>query len=214
MISLQKILEHRSINEKKLFEKCQISIYEIYNDKKKPLIVSNLTKPLAKVENAWKTIDHTEKTKIVGMLNKINENNYDKLLESFKETEYKSDDIIDMIFRKAVSEPFYGHIYARLCDDLDLKELINSKCLEQFKKHKHKNLSNFVSQLYKRNIIGDLQIFVDIITEELDEKNLEILVEIIKTVGSSNEEFTEIIKYLKSIKDDFKSRHRFMIMDL
>lgn len=170
-------------------------------------------------ENSWKinmrSRDPNKENdrKVLSLLNKISSTNYKKILAEIKKIELNVG-IIDLIFKKIVAEPFYINLYINLCNDLDINDILNEKWEEEFKIHKHKNLTKFMSKLYLNGVVNDIKPLFEILTKDLNEENLEILVLFIKEIGKDREEFADNIKYLVSIKDTFKPRFKFMIMDI
>jgi len=78
-------------------------------------------KPVLKQQNNNNDTEIQVTYKIQALLNKLAPNTYEKLLKQFKEIDISKDDhlqiMINLIFRKAVSEPRYCEIYAKLCSD-------------------------------------------------------------------------------------------------
>lgn len=153
--------------------------------------------------------------RITGILNKISDDNYDKMIAEAKTFNYASPEVVGIIFKKIMAEPFFSDLYAQLCKSLEnLREVINEKCLIEFNKNKHKNLGKFIGELYKLGILDDINSFVDTLLDNMGEQELETLCKIITTIGAKNKMFSEIIKYLDTIKSNFSARYKFMIMDL
>jgi hypothetical protein len=75
-------------------------------------------------------------------------------------------------------------------------------------------LCQFIGSLYKRDLVPDLSIFVKTLEDDLTEDNIEILCKLIETVGIKNKTFNETIKNLDKIKNNYKPRYMFMIMDI
>ena len=148
-------------------------------------------------ENAWRPDCDSKKVKsdenkdiktIKGILNKLSPENHEIMIEETKKLHYSDPNVIDIIFNKAVSEPFYSDLYAKYCEKLqDLHILLIEMCETQFKLKKHKNLCQFIGELYKRSLIykQDLLKFVSSLEEDLNENNLEILCTLIITVGAN-----------------------------
>lgn len=166
-------------------------------------------------ENAWRPSKNTNDIKkINGIINKLTDENLDKLVLETKELDYKNPDIVGLIFKKAIDLPEYGLVYAEFCEILDLHELITELCLEQFKKLKHKNLSKFIGVLYTKNVLFSIEVFVDVLLNEIDDvSNLEILIELIKTVGPKNPEFKDILNHLNIIKKNYNSKRIEYVID-
>jgi len=153
--------------------------------------------------------------RITAILNKISDENFDKLVEETKTFNYADPEVFAVIFKKIVAEPFFSDIYAKFCNSLeDLHEIINERCIIEFNKTKHKNLGKFIGELYKLNLLDDLDSFLDSLIEDIDEPKLETLCKIITTIGIKNEIFVNIIANLDSIKIKFGPRHKFMILDI
>jgi hypothetical protein len=153
--------------------------------------------------------------RITGILNKISDENFDKLIEEAKTFNYADEEVVSVIFKKIMSEPFFSDIYAKFCNSLqDLHEIINKRCIIEFNKTKHKNLGKFIGELYKLNLLDDLDSFLNSLTDDINEAKLETLCKIITTIGVKNEIFIDIIINLDLIKTKFGSRHKFMILDI
>lgn len=188
-----------------------------FNRSSKEWVRKPPTKPLNKAENAWKVdiLDDSEIKKIRAILNKLSLENFDIMVNDTLLLNYTAPIVVDEIFNKAICEPFYSDMYARFCMSLvKLHFLIKDMCKEQFIKKKHKNLCKFIGELYKLKIITELDIFIDVLYENLDDQNLEILCELITTVGVKNKIFEDILIQLEETKDFFKPRYKFMIMDV
>lgn len=153
--------------------------------------------------------------RITGILNKISDENYDKMVEEAKTFNHIDPEVITVIFKKILAEPFFSDIYAKFCNSLgDMHEIINERCIIEFNKTQHKNLGKFIGELYKLDILDDLDSFLDTLMEDIDEAKLETLCKIINTIGPKDEIFKGIITKLGLIKSKFGSRHRFMILDI
>jgi len=153
--------------------------------------------------------------RITAILNKISEENYDKMIEETKTFNYADPEVVTVIFKKILDEPFFSDVYAKFCNSLeDLHEIINERCIIEFNKTKHKNLGKFIGELYKLNLLNDLDSFIDTLLDNIDECKLETLCKIITTIGIKNIIFKEIIKELNLVKIKFSSRYKFMILDL
>lgn len=88
-----------------------------------------------------------------GILNKLTAQNFDVMLEQFKEvvidTKEKLDGVIDLVFNKAINEPKFSIGYAHLCkhlstcwdkiksnsQDADFKRTFITKCQHEFEQH-------------------------------------------------------------------------------
>ncbi len=177
---------------------------------------------LTRGKDAW-VPDHEDKEKkpktdikkIRGILNKLSENNKESLLAETQAIEYTDPEVVSIIFKKAVAEPFFSELYAQFCLGLtNLHELIRCLCTEEFGKIRNKNLCRFVGELYKLRLIEDLESFVDFLKEDLNDKNLEILCELIITVNPKDPQFSPIISELYEHKANYSTRLKFMIMDV
>lgn len=152
--------------------------------------------------------------RITGILNKISENNYDKMIEETKTFNYAGPEVVTVIFKKILTEPFFSDVYAKFCNSLvDLHDIINERCIIEFKT-KHKNLGKFIGELYKLGLLSDLNSFMDILLDDTNEVKLETLCKIITTIGIKNPIFKKIIEELIYIGSKFSPRHRFMILDI
>lgn len=153
--------------------------------------------------------------RITGILNKISDDNYDKMVKEAKTFDHADKEVVTVIFKKILAEPFFSDIYAKLCKDLDdLHEIINERCIIEFNKSKHKNLGKFIGELYKIGILKDLNSFLCVLMEEINEEKLETLCKIIETIGTKNRIFVDILKKLDSIKTNFSPRYKYMILDI
>lgn len=172
---------------------------------------------LVRGANAWvpDTKPKTDIKKIRGILNKLSETNKDTLLKETQNIEYTDPEVVSIIFKKAVSEPFFSELYAHFCLGLTkLHSLIRGLCTEEFGKIRDKNLCRFVGELYKLKLIEDLQSFVNLLKEDLDDTNIEILCELINTVDPKDPQFSQIIDELYDKRSDYSARFKFMIMDV
>lgn len=174
--------------------------------------------PYKHSENSWKNslqLIPLDIKHINSILNKLTEENYDKLLEETKTFDYTNPNIVKKIFNKVLSEPFFSKIYSKFCKDLhNLHPLLKEMYINEFKENKHKNLAIFIGELYNIDLIDDLTDFIEELEDDLTEKNIEILCTLIKTVGVHNSEFVDIINKLDSIKNTLSSRYKFMILDI
>lgn len=130
-------------------------------------------------ENSWsnklKDSDQ-ENSKIISLLNKINDSNYTKLLGDIRKEKFSELKLIEFIFNKANKEPGYINLYIKLCTDLKLCESINNKCVEQFKTKKHVNLVKFMCEMFRKNLIVDIKKFIYVLIEEISDINIELLI--------------------------------------
>jgi hypothetical protein len=153
--------------------------------------------------------------RITGILNKISDENFDKMIEEAKTFNHADPEVVTTIMKKILNEPFFSDIYAKFCNSLeDLHVIINEQCIIEFNKTKHKNLGKFIGELYKLDILDDLDSFINVLMKDIDEPKLETLCKIITTIGLKDEIFKDIICQLNSLKQNFGSRHRFMILDI
>jgi len=135
--------------------------------------------------------------RMTGILNKLTAANYDKMVEDTKTFNYSSPEVVSIIFKKIILEPYFSEIYSKFCKKLiGLHQLINDLCIDEFKKNKHKNLVQFIGELYKLDLINDLNSFINVFTEDITEENLEMLSKLISTIGPANPIFIELIQYL------------------
>ncbi len=147
------------------------------------------------------------------LLNKLSEKNYDKILESIKSLNYMDPQVVQLIFKKILMEPFYTPIYIRLCKDIELlQDIIREQCIIEFNKNKNKNIATFIGQMYNEKLI-DIEPFIDVLMADVSETNIEVLCKIIMTIHNKKSVYSTISK-LDSIKHNYNSRIRFMIMDL
>jgi len=168
------------------------------------------TEILKRTTNMWNNQPPDIK-RITGILNKLNSENYDEA----KTFNYSAPEVVSVIFKKAVAEPFFSDLYAKFCYDLnELHTFIFELCADEFAKNRHKNLGKFIGELFKLQLISDLNIFVDVLLNDLIETNLEILCKIMITINIKDPMFTDIVLHLDSLKHDFKPRYKFMIQDL
>jgi len=153
--------------------------------------------------------------RITGILNKISDDNYDKMVEEAKTFNYADPEVVTVIFKKILSDPFFSDVYAKLCNSLEnLHEIINERCIIEFNKTKHKNLGKFIGELFKLNLLDDLDSFITVLLDDIDEAKLETLCKIITTVGVKEERFKDVITELNIVQIKFDQRHKWMILDL
>lgn len=181
-------------------------------------IDKNTINKCKKSQNDWKNnmikipidIKH-----ITSILNKLTNENYNKLLEETKTFNYSNPEIISKIFKKILEEPFFSKIYAKFCNDLpEIHELLTDLYIKEFEENNHKNLVIFIGELYNIKLITDLTEIINILITDLTENNLEILCTLIKTVGVNKFIFKDVLNNLDNIKNKFKPRFKFMIMDI
>ncbi len=153
--------------------------------------------------------------RITAILNKISDENYDKMVEEAKTFNHADPEVVTVIFKKILAEPFFSDVYAKFCNSLeDLHEIINERCIIEFNKTKHKNLGKFIGELYKLDLLDDLDSFINTLLDHIDEPKLETLCKIITTIGMKDPIFTQIIIDLNLMKTKFSSRYKFMILDI
>ena len=149
-------------------------------------------KPIVRGENAWVANNTTDENEILikkvkGVMNKLSKDNFDRLSEELYEIEINNkelvQEVINIIFKKAISEPCFGEIYASLCkklsdkvycNDINFKREILLHCQKEFEKEKiqvtdeEKKIINkinmlgnmkFLGELYKKDIITVAIIF-------------------------------------------------------
>ncbi len=158
---------------RKILQQYGITLYDMKYPNK---IISN--------ENSWFLNKGSVKSDIkllTSILNKLTTENLDIMIVETKKLNYKDDKLIELLFTKAINEPFYSELYAIYCKNLpDLFVILNEKCSEKFKLQKHKNLCRFIGYLYNFKIIKNIDCFFDILIDDLSEINLDIILELIK----------------------------------
>jgi hypothetical protein len=153
--------------------------------------------------------------RITAILNKISDENFDKMVEETKTFNYADPEVVTVIFKKILAEPFFCDVYAKFCESLEnLHDIINERCIIEFNKTKHKNLGKFIGELYKLDLLDNLDSFIDALLDNIDEPKLETLCKIITTIGVKDKMFVDIIVHLNLIKAKFGPRHKFMILDI
>ena len=176
--------------------------------------VRGKTHPIKKQVNQWDN-NPPDVKRLLSILNRLSEENYDKLVVETKTFNYSDPEVMKVMFNKIIAEPFYSELYAKFCKDLvHLHSILNEFCIVEFDKNKHKNLSIFIGELYKANVLLNISIFVDTLKNDLSEVNLEILCKLICTIGSKNIMFKDLISYLNSIKINYSKRYQWIIMDV
>ena len=111
-------------------------------------------------ENAWRrdssNIDEDIK-KVIGILNKLSEDNFDKLIKEVLDININNQEllknIVKLIFEKAVSEPNFGEIYSKMCVcfgnfNLEFRKELLLYCQHEFEKE----------DIYKEVNIQELEI--------------------------------------------------------
>jgi len=157
------------------------------------------------------------------LLNKLTFKNEKEIIEKIGFLNYTSPDIVEMIFKKAVTEPFFSEVYARLCVKLkELRPLIQEMCTDQFKLNKSKNLCNFIGELYRKKILISIhgiinELTIDNLELNPTETNIDILCELITVVGPKRGVFDNSFVFLNEQKNKIKwlsKRHQFKILDV
>uniref|UniRef100_A0A8C5GRZ4 MIF4G domain-containing protein n=1 Tax=Gouania willdenowi TaxID=441366 RepID=A0A8C5GRZ4_GOUWI len=188
---------------------------------------------LNKAENAWKPSTNkpvwssqlkkqeerdSEQTKDLlkkfrSILNKLTPEKFEKLMTQVKmltiDTEERLKDVIDLTFEKAISEPAFSEIYAKMCSFLnglkvqskenpecqaDFRKLLLNRCQKEFEKdkdineeEKQRSVGNikFVGELFKLQMIREV-VMHDCIMKLLknhDDQSLEVLCKLLSTIG-------------------------------
>lgn len=169
--------------------------------------------------NAYKIKDINEKTDIEEIkliLNKLNKDNISLLIKQTQNIKYTNPDIVSIIFKSAVLQPYYSEVFANYCLGLkNIHKYIKDLCFQEYSKLKKKELIRFIGHLYKLNIINDneLNLIIDDLSD-ICENNLEILLELTIIIDVTKKEFNNIINKYNDKKNIFSKRHKFMIMDL
>ena len=133
---------------------------------------------LERGKDAW-TANHLklDKTKVneissnmKKLLNKISDKNYEKILEQIIDFEIKDDPfclntIVKEIFEKALLEPKFSNIYAKICIELikkyknfpniNFERLLISHCQNFFSERDLNNLDEYDELLKKKKILGN-----------------------------------------------------------
>jgi hypothetical protein len=151
---------------------------------------------------------------LISILNKLNESNYDKLLNDIQKENFSETRLIELIFNKAIKEPNYIQLYTKLCTDLQLCNSINEKCSEQFYSKRHLNLMKFMFSLYNDGSLPNITKYIDMLTKDINDINVEILIHCEKEYPDKT--------YLKSIFDNIQEesilklspRYKFMLTDV
>jgi len=103
------------------------------------------------------------------MLNKMTQKTYQKFVNSTKELTYESPEIISMIFKKIVEDQTNTEVYVNFCTELYDMTIFSDICLEQFTiSSKQKELCKFIASLYNKAVIHDLQVYVNLIYENIE----------------------------------------------
>ncbi len=205
-------------NEENL-KMCNIVEINLFNNKKKN--ENGQLVQLHHAENSWASSlknNYTDDKQLISFLNKLNENNYDKILSDIIDTNFHESKLVDMIFTKAVKEPGFLDIYINLCHDLKLFSFINEKCIHQFKNKKHINLMKFIVASYKKGHITNIKQFIDILLEEITDVNIELFIyadqELKKEIDTENILRAVNIMSSKIEIEKLKPRIKFLFKDL
>lgn len=153
-ITVERIMKLKPV-DKKNAEKYEICILKEEDIRKKDKWRS--------IKNAWKPDPKNENDvkKIKGILNKLAKDNYENTLDELCKINYNNDIVIDIIYEKAVNEPFYSELYAEMCKDLvDIQGSISNKCRNQFNLKRNKNISTFIAYLYKHFVISNINEYI------------------------------------------------------
>ena len=120
------------------------------------------------------------KASILELLNKITISNYSEIKNNLlaiitKENE-KQEKFVDIVFSKAITEPNYNRLYAKLCKDID-KNLVNKK--EKTKSHMRIKLidkckKNFRAEFKnnKRIMVGNVAFIAELIKVQMISKKV------------------------------------------
>ena len=193
-------------------------------------------KPIVRSENAWVMkvcTDENEKIikEVTGILNKLSKDNFNSLSEKLYDIEINNkplvQNVIEVIFQKAVSEPHFGEVYAHLCkklsnktycdNSINFKREILTQCQKEFEKEKTeitdeqliyklkmKSLGNikFVGELFIKSMVSHAIIFQCIHT---------LFTDIKENKKSKNENIECICKLITTIgkyldKEEYKKR--------
>ncbi len=186
-------------------------------------------------ENSWslhklkvKNSDEKEVNAMRSMLNKMTDRTYEKFATISKEMNYESPEIIALIFKKIVMEHKNTDLYVNFCEKLYDMSIFSEICFDQFTSSEEQlNLCPFIANLYNRDIITNLQDYVDLILNDsesdigLTDENIITLATLLKNViilnkktSKSLESFIGVITDLSNEKDNHGSRCRCIIMDL
>lgn len=152
---------------------------------KKRIEILKTSNKLVPGKNAWKSSLPKDEhdaiiKKIKGILNKISENNFEKLSKQMFDMNLTTEkivmDSIDEVLEKSIMEPNFGEIYARLCLKMSQKNysvgdsvfnfrnVLVNKCQREFEKtqtSKHKTIGNikFIGELFKIDLLPEKIMF-------------------------------------------------------
>uniref|UniRef100_A0A8C5EKQ3 MIF4G domain-containing protein n=1 Tax=Gouania willdenowi TaxID=441366 RepID=A0A8C5EKQ3_GOUWI len=150
------------------------------------------------------------------ILNKLTPQKFEKLMTQVQmmaiDTEERLKDVIDLTFEKAIFEPAFSEIYAKMCSFLnglkvqrkenpgcqaDFPTLLLNRCQKEFEKDKHTNeeekqrlweeLEDFVGELFKLQMIKEV-VMHDCIMKLLknhDDQSLEVLCKLLSTISKN-----------------------------
>lgn len=196
--------------------------YEIFNKKKKRVVVVQEVYVLKTSENGWKprskVVDEDDHIpKIRGLINKVNTANIERIIEQVKLLKYDDPKVIDIIFSRIINEPYLFKVYADFCSSLFDMHIFAELCLASFLTKKHKNLCQFIMHLYATGFIQDIMPIIAMLLGDTSETNIEILCELI-TFFVKEDRYKEVlwpfesaIAVLASLRDTCGARIRFKI---
>uniref|UniRef100_A0A8C5G9D2 MIF4G domain-containing protein n=1 Tax=Gouania willdenowi TaxID=441366 RepID=A0A8C5G9D2_GOUWI len=151
--------------------------------------------------------------KFRSILNKLTPQKFEKLMTQVQmltiDTEERLKDVIDLTFEKAISEPAFSEIYAKMCSFLnglkvqskenpecqaDFRKLLLNRCQKEFEKdkdineeEKQRSVGNikFVGELFKLQMIREVVMHDCImkLLENHDDQSLEVLCKLLSTIG-------------------------------
>lgn len=123
-----------------------------------------ITTELKVSENSWlKNVKNENENvkRIKGILNKLNETNYEKLVSEIRPLSDNCEkEIVDLLVTKSMLEPGYVEYYVRMCKDLNLNDKVNDIIMNKFQTKKHINLVKFIYLLYSYDIIKDINVYI------------------------------------------------------
>jgi len=167
------------------------------------------------MQNNWQNLNEDTKA-IIGVLNKINESNYDKLSRELIDLK-AGKSLLGPIFNKIGKEKTYIGIYKTLIIDLiNDNQIMSNDIISRFVESvKNNNIIHILCELYNDNIISDEDIATiskNFLNDcETNNENIEYLMIILKLTNSISI-YADIIKGLKNIKCN-NSRIRFQLND-
>jgi hypothetical protein len=195
---------------------------------------NDLNKPQLELSNnSWyqNIKNGNEDNKIIlGILNKLNESNYDKLMNELKNAIILNNNTFaKLLFTKAIKEPGYTDLYVKLCKDLCLEDSINASIQENFASKKNNGSLKFMIKLYESKILKDIFQFADLLFTEITEgikngykeistvdTNVNLLIFFHKEI-QENQEKEYLLKILKCLKNSdslvLSPRTKFMLSD-